>query len=66
LASTSRTLRARIGMMGASSSRRDDEGFLRRWFVEPWGDEPWPVDFCAADAVVGMLLLSVSAGMLRR
>jgi hypothetical protein len=29
-ASTSRTLRARIGMMGASSSRRVDEGFLRR------------------------------------
>jgi hypothetical protein len=58
-------------MMGASSSRRDDGGFLRRCAVEPWVDEPcddalWPEAFCAADAVVGMLLLSVSAGMLRR
>ena len=49
LASTSRTLRARIGMMGASSSRRADEVLLRRCAV-------W------AGAVVGMLLLSVSAG----
>src|SRR6478752_7228941 len=49
LASTSRTLRARIGMMGASSSRRADEDFLRR--ADVW-----------AGAVVGMLLLSVSAG----
>ena len=48
-ASTSRTLRARIGMMGASSSRRaDDDVFLRRWGADV--------------AVVGMLLLSVSAG----
>ena len=43
-------------MMGASSSRRVDAGFLRRWAVE----------LRAAGAVVGMLLLSVSAGMLRR
>jgi len=35
-------LRARMGMMGASSSRLEDEDFLR----------------CRAGAVLGMLLLS--------
>jgi hypothetical protein len=50
LASTSRTLRARIGMIGASSSRREDED-LRRRCADVW-----------AGAVGGMLLLSVSAG----
>ena len=50
-ASTSRTLRARIGMMGASSSRRAGDGFLRRCDA-----------LRAADAVVGMLLLRVDAG----
>src|SRR5829696_9219831 len=42
-------------MIGASSSRRDVEGFLRRL-------AELCEDFCAAVAVVGMLLLSVNAG----
>ena len=51
LASTSRTLRARIGISGASSSRREDDDLRRR-----------AADVCAAGAEVGMLLLSLGIG----
>ena len=58
-ASISRTLRARIGISGASSSRRGVWGFRRRLPL----DEDFECEDLDCLAVDGMLLLSVCVGM---